>query len=254
MSHRLITIKGEQYTEEDLYFYIQYYKNQNYQPTIHEDLWLNILLQSDMETLKTSCRINKITTKICHKHEFWKMKFEQDGLFYVKDQKSLNQWIHEYTKIKNAMDVSMKLVNYMIDKKRNYFNIISIVDDFDLDEVNWLTPKLNNAIKNSPKQQDRSLIFKVSDFTIQYDYTLIDQYGNELDKHGNIVDDGDYMEYVDQVTKQEFIIYLAKLFYFFPKVEIINQPEDDDDTDVFLSYPNLLNNPKYVKISLPDWV
>ena len=88
--------------------------------------------------------------------------------------------------------------------------------------MNWLTPKLNNAIKNSIDQQDLSLSFDVEHFTIVYSYTPIDEYGNELDKDGNIGDDGDHIEFVEKLSKKDFILYLAKLFYYFPAVEIIN--------------------------------
>ena len=274
---KLITVKGEQYTEDFLYQAILHYNNLNMpakggssMPAINQlndDTWLNILLQSDMETLKTSCSLNKTTDKLCHDVGFWKLKFEQDGLFFPKPQKSLKKWILEYTKVKNAVDVATKLVNYILDKKANYFNIISVVDDdYDINKIDWLTPKLNNAIQKSQDQQDRSLTYNVEEFSISHFYTPIDRYGNELDKDGNIVDHADYLEFKDIVTKEEFIIYLAKLFYYFPKVYITNEQEvdedddnddedddyDDNKLDIFISYQDLLKS-KTVKVQLPEW-
>ena len=71
--------------------YYNTHKNDIYQPEINDDIWLNILLQSDVDTLKTSCQLNKITSKICGKNDFWKIKFEQDGLFFCEQSKIIRK-------------------------------------------------------------------------------------------------------------------------------------------------------------------
>ena len=255
---KIITIKGQDYTEDDLYMMIQYYNQHNIKPVdqgnkhgINEDIWLNILLQSDMRTLKTACMTNKITNKICNKDDFWQMKFNQDELFVPKKFKTLDDWIMGYLKVKDAVKVAGKLINYLRDKKKNYFNIIGINEDhFDLDKVNFLTPNINKAIKVSENDVDRSLEFDVEDLNIVYMYIPVDVNGDYGD---------DYITVVDPVTKEEFITSLAKIFYHFPKVSIMNQPEIDDSEEniiedfVILSYHQLVHKHKVVKTMLPEW-
>lgn len=82
-----------------------------------------------------------------------------------------------------------------------------------------------------------------------------------IDEKGNYGDE--YITTIDNVTKEELIMSLAKIFYHFPKVSIMNQPNIDDTEDseeeniiedfVFLSYHQLVHKHKNVKTMLPDW-
>ena len=92
-------------------------------------------------------------------------------------------------------------------------------------------------------EADRGLVFNVETFEIEYSYSMIDEETDDYD---------DNRQMIDKVSKKDFIIYLAMMFYYFPNIEIINE-DRDDVIDVFLSYQQLLNKPKTVKYRLPDW-
>lgn len=219
----------------------------------NKDTVYTLLLNLDMNGLKNTCLINKSTMMTCSQKQFWIEKFKHDELPFiinetkVKKLSNVNDWIKEYIKIKDAYQVSNKLVNYMINKKKNYFDIINILtEEIDIDKINWLTPKINEAILKSSNDADRSLFFDINGFTINYMYTVIDKETGDYDE--------EYTEFIDKVSQKEFIIYLTKIFYYFPKVAIMNEVDyDKDEIDIYLFYKDFLNNPKQVKSLLPDW-
>lgn len=162
--------------------------------------------------------------------------------------------VEHYKKWKEAYDVSNKLVNYMLDKKKNYFNIMHIADEpIDYNTITFLPKDIENTIKNTVNEYDRSLEFNIGDFTITFSYNTVND--------NRIGDDDDY-EYkatIVKVTKEEFINYLAKLFYYVPDAAIMNEVEYDEDgeplgEDIFLTYKDLVTNPNYIKKSLPEWI
>lgn len=143
--------------------------------------------------------------------------------------------------------ISNKLVEYAIKQKKNYFDYI-IVDmgSINIDDIDWLPKLIRDAIMKSENDADRTLEFDIWNYEIIYYYTSIDP------------ETGDYSENVElfevKVTKSEFVIYLAMLFYYFPEVNIMNivDYEDDDYNDIFLQH-KYMNNPKYMQEHLPEW-
>lgn len=146
----------------------------------------------------------------------------------------------------------------MLDKKTNYFDKFEFDDDYvKLNKLNWLPQKLIDVIKLSINDSDRSLSFNISDMNIELSYIPFDKVT------GNY---SDVFEIVKvSVTKEQLIMYLAKIFYYFPDVAIMNENEYDDTEedsenfksniqDIYLTYFELLKDPKHVQKSLKEWI
>lgn len=214
------------------------------------DIMYEILLNLDVDELPQACIINKSNYKLCLDERFWKNKFDHDNIPFIviSDTKTLNEWILNYKKCKDknfidAYNVSNKLVNYMLHKKKNYIDYF-IVLDINYDTIDWLPQSINNGIVKSKNQSDLSLYFNIKNSNIMFMYVPIDE---ETGDYGD-----EYVKFVENVTRQDFIIYLANLFYYFPDVAIMNE-EDEDKNDIFLQYKVLRNNPKYIRTMLPEW-
>ena len=249
-----IAINNKMYTEDELIMMINFYVNYHLQNVnnahlnaqqMNKDTWLNVLLQSDMNSLKISCSLNKTTNNLCHSDYFWEMKFKYDGLPLIMDKYPImiNGWINEYTKISNAYHIVNKFVNYILTNRREDFYIISFDEEtYDMNNIKWLTPKINEEISKSIDNADLSLYFNVKNLTITFSYLHINE-------------DGDYSEdmtYIkDIVSKEDFIIYLTKMFYHFPKMAILNDT-DIGFEDIYLTYNDLLND-RHMKKILSGW-
>lgn len=69
----------------------------------HNDVLFNILLNSDMDTIKNLC-INKNALMICNDSYFWQEKF---NIYHIPIMSktlptTMNEWIKEYEKVSNA--------------------------------------------------------------------------------------------------------------------------------------------------------
>lgn len=211
--------------------------------SLSQDSILDIMYKFDIDDLVNICSTNPMYNQLCDSNVFWINKFNHDKLPFIPLKIGLKNKIDQYKKIKNAYDVSSKLVNYLMDKKPGYFNKIQVVEDnLDIDDIDWMPSIINDAIQNSKNDANRSLEFDIKDLIITYWYVKIDKhvYSNE----STIVD--------VHVSKEEMIHYLSKLFYYFPDIAIINEPEDNE-VDVFLSYQDLLHDEEYVRIVLNQW-
>ena len=91
------------------------------------------------------------------------------------------------------------------------------------------------------KDDNRYLAFNFHDLSIIHEYTIV----YEDDTEDNI-------EVEDLFVKDEFIHYLAQLFYYFQKVVFFSMDRINNPNFITsISYPELLND--RVKIDLPDW-
>ena len=189
---------------------------------INDDIWFNILLQVDINTLKIIYIINKTTTRISNNINFWKIKLKQEGITFIKLQFSLKQWINEYTSIKDTISGANKMVNYMFDNKLKYFKMNHIIENryticLDISKVIY-SSKLNKVIEKSNKSDEY--------FYIVYNYS-----GKDEDKV--ITDCTEPYKF----TKIEFGMHLAQLLYYFPDMTFINGYNSVTNIEVFITYP-----------------
>lgn len=240
---KIFIIKNKEYTEDQLYEIIQYYESQHkpvyntiQENMINKDTWLNVLLQSDTETLKTSCFINNDTVNICNDLQFWKLKFEQDNLPFLLKKDTLENYIKNYNKIKKIKTNIIKLYdNVLLNKK---YNVLSINDTGDINDMKWLPAKMIESIDEHPDDVSEGTNIEVdflkSTMTLYYIATDEDE---ELK---------DKLKIKIKLTKDEFINYLVKLYYY----------EDDaaltDGDDLYIDDESLMND-KTMKFYLPKW-
>lgn len=122
---------SEGYTEKELL----YKPYQNDEPSYqHEDILYNILLNSDMKTIKNICLTKKDTP--CQNTRFWIDKFNHDDILLVEPfPVSLIGWIRTYEKMKEieaimeeALDVVKQDGYYLIDLiYKNKQNMIDVL-------------------------------------------------------------------------------------------------------------------------------
>ncbi len=97
-----------------------------------------ISLFADIDTVPNMCIANNFLLRVCKTQQFWETKFQHDNIkFNVVSSgcSTVNNWIQSYKKnqninYQNAIKISHKLIHYMLDKKKHYFNYISIVDNY----------------------------------------------------------------------------------------------------------------------------
>jgi len=86
-----------------------------------KDVYFNIALRSDLETLNNLCYIDKNISKVCDEQNFWIKKFERDSLPLPIKEPILNIYIYEkILNIKNKIS-DILLVNF-IEKNRTITN------------------------------------------------------------------------------------------------------------------------------------
>ena len=237
---KIFIIKNKEYTEDQLYEMIQYYESQHkpvntiQENMINKDTWLNVLLQSDTETLKTSCFINNDTINICNDLQFWKLKFEQDNLPFLLKKDTLENYIKNYNKIKKIKTNIIKLYdNVLLNKK---YNVLSINDTND---TKWLPSKMIESIDEHPNDvsEGTNIEFDFKKSTMTLYYIATDEDEEELK---------DKLKIKIKLTKDEFINYLVKLYYYEEDAALT------DGDDLYIDYESLMNG-KTMKFYLPKW-
>jgi hypothetical protein len=244
IDYKIFIIKNKEYTEDKLYEMIQYYESQHnpvyntiQENIINKDTWLNVLLQSDTETLKTSCFINKDTDNICNDLQFWKLKFEQDNLPFLLKKDTLENYIKNYNKIKKIKPNIIKLYdNVLLNKK---YNVLSINDTGDINDMKWLPAKMIESIDDHPDDvsEGTNIEFDFKKSTITLYYIATDEDEEDLKEK---------LEIKIKLTKDEFINYLVKFYY----------NEEDaaltDGDNLYIDYESFMND-KTMKFYLPKW-
>lgn len=108
---------------------------------LNEDIWREILLDSDINNLQNNCRLNKITFKICQRREFWVHYFNNHHIplmFKVEPTTPL-QWIKMFMALNYIINNYIK-EGWITEKsyKKNKFNWNKwdeqIMDDINEDE------------------------------------------------------------------------------------------------------------------------
>ncbi len=225
-------IKNKEYTEDQLYEMIQFYESHHIR--LNKDTWSNVLLQADAETLKTSCIINKDTVDICKDLQFWKLKYEQENLPFII---TTDNYIDDYDKIKKIKFNLVKLYNNVVNSKK--YDIFSITDDVDINEMTWLPEKMIKSIKTHPDDVDEgiNIEFDFKKLTLILYYIATDEDEEDLK---------DKLKVKIKLTKDEFINYLTKLYFYHENAAIT----DGDDT--YIGYDTLMND-KLIKVYFPKW-
>lgn len=249
-------VGGKKYTEQELLMMIEFFNTSNTSKVVSqetytvipEDVLNHIFLQLDVDALYKMCSLNNKYNKMCVSKQFWMSKSANDGIPFFEITGSLKKWVQHYKKWKDAYTVSNKLVNYMLDKKENYFDRFSFDENHvTFKKINWLPQKIIDIIKDSKNGVDRTLEFNIKKLSVVFNY------------FANYNDD-DYQEVDVPVTKEQFIEYLAKMFYYFPKVAISHDSEDSSEDSgatigyIYLTYNNLLKHPNIIKEDLPEWI
>jgi hypothetical protein len=251
-------VGNKKYTEQELLMMIEFFNTSNSSKTmsketytvIPDDVLNHIFLQLDVDALYKMCSLNNKYNKLCVSKTFWMNKSANDGIPFFEITGSLKKWVQHYKKWKDAFTVSNKLVNYMLDKKTNYFNGFSIDDGVMVfKRASFLPKEIVNIIKQTDitNSIDRTLEFNIKELKIIFNY---------LAENSN----NDFQEVVVSVTKEQLIMYLAKIFYYFPKVAITNDIEyeaDEDDVaefdSMYLPYCAFINDVSSIKKSLKEW-
>jgi hypothetical protein len=168
---------------------------------IPSDLYEQIMLDMDIDTLKSFCSTNK---KVCLNFNFWVKKFKYDNLYIFTTNlpKTSFNWIKEYKKSLQATQIAEKILQ----KSTNVDSIILCeINKTNLEVLNNILPfnihKNSMPIFDFTKYTITDRDF-VNDIIINYDnldqilyifkrliyyspsVTLCDNYGNIISKTG----------------------------------------------------------------------
>lgn len=104
--------------------------------SIPDDIIYEILLNSDINTIKSYC-LSKKYLKICNDYSFWKLIFNRDNLPILEKGKNTNEWINIYNKTFNVIK-EINLILKLIDSKL----ITLIAFDVEQKDIDFLNIKL----------------------------------------------------------------------------------------------------------------
>jgi hypothetical protein len=250
-SKRYLQINGQQYKKliHDGYKHIgnelipptmkQQSPKKLQQVSLTNDVLYEIMLKADIDTVHQYCLTNKNALNLCQDKLFWKMKFNYDSLpllyqfpkenfelidkdqqqylleeNYIKQEPNTwKQWEQLYKQTQLMMTVATRFVNEIINT--------GIFMEFDTPEIKfyeylWLPVEWFEFVHNLDVQQ----ICNVPNIS----YEIIKKKNNIQYKIHLIFDDiGE--KYVPKsqeliLSKQEFILYFAKLLYFHQNYDI----------------------------------
>lgn len=161
---------------------------------MNQDVIYNILLQSDLTSIKQLCSVNTVANKLCKDQHFWTEKLNKNGYLIDKD---MPKTLKSYENIDNID----KKVNQMIKDARYYDSyMIFYFNDENLNIV--LPTKLLNMSKDNAFDAQT---IKIENRTLTY--TLYDE--DEIEA------------YTIRTNTDTIKKLLVKILYYYPKVSYI---------------------------------
>jgi hypothetical protein len=168
--------------------------------SVFDDVVLyNIMLNSDIKTIKNLCMNNKNVNLICKDKNFWEAKLDKEGFSFVLDKtmKSYENMLKFQKEAKNLMmhrnidvdySVNTDLSIILPERIENEVNIA--IKDIDMDTID--------------SQEMSIFIYKN---TIRFDWNLYDQNGDENDILSLYI------------SKNELYNIFIKTMYYYPDIE-----------------------------------
>jgi len=189
---------------------------------MNQDIYYNILLNSDYNTLKSACLINK--NNACNDVYFWLKKFNYDHLPIPIDfkYKYFNKTISEW----------LLLYKIMLD---NQYKAIKLLKINQYEKYNRITTGL---LSISLIEQYYNFIFDINTFGILNIYTkeeILEQLTNDLvrfeiqllDNHRYklsyvVINDQDILNSIVTINENDLIYFLTLFFYYDENPEILD--------------------------------
>jgi hypothetical protein len=233
---KLYNINNKNYTEDDLIKMIQFYEDYHVKPVnLPTDVLYEIMLNSNFQTIINYCQTNKDHKKICDDNQFWIKKFNTDHMpflyhipkenvnYYIKNDDSIKDYIkYEPSTYKEWIKLYRDTILYM-DVATQFVDLILETNQF----TEFYTPEINfydyvwlptEWFKNTQKLDDMK-IYNTPEISyhvikkgknVKYEIRLIYKlYDENLDLTNELL-----QIKILSLTKKEFIINLAQLFYY----------------------------------------
>ncbi len=124
------------------------------------DLYYEILLNSDIEDIDNLCMINKSFNNICQSKYFWIDKFNKDKLPLIKKHNKTVDWVIEYKKV---LYVINRVNNVLMDLNNHDKTIINL--KYVKQDISFLYD--NNHIENY-LPYDLIITFKNNEYFMEY--------------------------------------------------------------------------------------
>lgn len=264
------TINNKTYTEVQLIQYIQFYDNVNKTDHIDRkveltgDVLYEIMLHGDIQIIHQYCLTNKNAQQLCHDRNFWINKFTYDQLplLYQINKENVLKSTKEYldegyienepdtwkgweTLYKNTvlfMNVATTFVNNIIRT--------GIFTSFHTPEVKyyeylWLPVEWFKQLAKLEKMEKKGVYVTVD---VNYEIILGKDIQYKIYFYINDIDTGkNYKTFELNLSKKDFIIQLARLFYYqrnFDPDELFLMNEDEDNPEAIMIQDLITNDLK----------
>ena len=185
-----------------------------------QDLWYNVLLNADIEDLSALCYLNNQFIKICSHKQFWLDKFAHHKLPYLIYFSTISNMIQDYKKILKAKTMALDITNDAL----NAPHTIITINDHQLENMVWLPKDMVDLISSIDYDQYENdldmnsfLRFNITTNPLSFNMTF------ELAKSDIIWDTDESVDFdiiSVNMTYDEFVLYLTKLFYYEPQADI----------------------------------
>lgn len=244
---KTFNIGGQNYTENELIMMIDhYYKTTVKTPQLIPDTLKEIMYYADINTINQYCSTNKEAQLLCHDVTFWKMKFYKQNLPLLYEinkenikllsndikKEAIKYIINEPTSWKEWKQLYIDTINYIQIANKFVKNVISTrnFEQFYTPEIMyyqclWLPIEWFQLIKNlddghlmfTPFIQYNIYNINKKNKNIEYQITLHieSQFSDNPENSEEVLKlfDVDDKIYTLNLPQEQYILYLAKLFY-----------------------------------------
>jgi hypothetical protein len=180
-----------------------------------EDTEYHMLMQLDIQTLKSYCSSSPSAVKICNNQQFWKSKFQQDGLLLLLEKlpTSTKEWLKEYDKNLKISQLAYKIFQVSMKEKSNMFLIFNKNDD-----VTKILPKYAKEITEYKNYYNQHII----------EQNIIINHMNNRDEINYVIEGDTGTLKVERyfLTKQEIVNLLYRFLYYYPNKNIVDGTEN----------------------------
>jgi hypothetical protein len=186
------------------------------------DLYHNVLLTSDIDTLQQLCVVNNAVNSYCHDKFFWVEKFKHDNLPLPRElPTSYKLWVMLYKTMLmcKRTAINVLLIN-QIEKNRQVdpttgVITVTLFDNYDLNAL--LPQELLDKIEQPETEYFSFLII-----------TLLENGNYELTYVAQSMEQDTYVEFKYPMTYSTMVQFLTLMLYNDPNLEIL----DDRSLDI----------------------
>jgi hypothetical protein len=208
--------------------------------SLPQDIWYNILLNTDVHQINKSCQTNRSTSLVCRKPQFWVAYWKLWGIplsvFDLPQKRSDWFKLHKITTVVNHL-TQLFIIEHEL---RHWVNVFIYFYEYPSVDVTKLLPVVSNTIRQFDEKMDEHSDSEDGEIERKIDIRLFEDDDDIVLQYYYENGNGDTVDEISfDLSMDTMIDFLIRLLYYYPKLEIV-----DGNGWSYTSYTSIIKSTK----------